>query len=103
MKQILALCALVVCLISTAGGCATSRPAKPNHSVIAVDSTGSLTLNGHPTSIAELSHSLSAHNLSAGEAIVITADNNTPYEHIVGVLNELRLNDYWNISFATTQ
>ncbi len=93
----------VVCLMSTGGGCATSRTAKLTPSVIAVDYTGSLALNGHPTSISELARSLSAQNITTEQAIVITTDRNTPYKHLASVVDELRKNDYRNVSVSTNR
>lgn len=36
-----------------------------------------------------------------GEPVVIRADKQTPYEHVIRVLDRCRQADIWNISFAT--
>jgi len=39
--------------------------------------------------------------LFPGQAVLIRADKETAYEHVIGVLDACRLADIWNISFAT--
>ena len=39
--------------------------------------------------------------LFPGQPILIRADKATDYEHVIGVLDQCRQQDLWNISFAT--
>ena len=41
--------------------------------------------------------------LYPGQPVVIRADLQTPYEHIIRTLDLCRQSDLWNISFATTE
>jgi biopolymer transport protein ExbD len=36
-----------------------------------------------------------------GQSVLIRADKEVPYKHIIGVIDECRKADLWNISFAT--
>ena len=40
--------------------------------------------------------------LFPGQPVLIRADRNTAYEHVIGVLDLCRQSDVWNISFATS-
>jgi len=41
-------------------------------------------------------------DLFPGQPVLIRADKDTAYEHVIGVLDTCRGADIWNISFATT-
>ncbi len=74
----------------------------PGQIVINVHSNGAVIVNRQTLDDAAL-HRLLVRlvKLFPGEPVVIRADRQTAYEHVVRVLDRCRQADIWNISFAT--
>lgn len=75
----------------------------PGEVIINLARDGRITINQQTLTKVELEDRLSRlAYFFPGQSIVIRADKDTPYEHLVGIIDSCRLNDIWNISFATS-
>ena len=75
----------------------------PGEIIINITEDGSKVVNSQPLSDSELDALLARIvKLFPGQPILIRADKNTAYEHVILVLDLCRKQDLFNISFATT-
>jgi biopolymer transport protein ExbD len=74
----------------------------PGEIIVNVDKAGATVVNGRTLSDEELGSMLKRlAGLFPGQPVLIRADKATAYEHVIRVLDQCRLADIWNISFAT--
>lgn len=74
----------------------------PGEIIVNVDRDGATIVNGRILDAAELNGMLKRlAGLFPGQPVLIRADKATAYEHVIRVLDQCRLADIWNISFAT--
>ena len=74
----------------------------PGEVILNVLRDGSVVVNGRALQNEELGDMLKRlAELFPGQPVVIRADRQTAYEHVVNVLDRCREADIWNISFAT--
>lgn len=74
----------------------------PGEIIVNVDKDGATIVNGRILDSPELGDMLKRlAGLFPGQPVLIRADKTTAYEHVVRVLDQCRLADIWNISFAT--
>jgi biopolymer transport protein ExbD len=74
----------------------------PGEIIINVRVDGSMVVNAQPVtgdSLQAMLHRVA--ELFPGQPVLIRADQQTDYEHVVQVLDACRQADIWNISFAT--
>lgn len=73
----------------------------PGEIILNVLRDGHVVVNGRDLSAAELTALLNRLvELFQGQPVLIRADRQTPYEHVIRVLDECRTAGIWNISFA---
>ena len=76
----------------------------PGEIIINIGREGQLVVNRKPLDDAGLTDLLNRIvKYFPGQPVIIRADKQTPYLHVVKVLDACRTADIWNISFATTQ
>ncbi len=74
----------------------------PGEIILNILRDGSVVVNGRTLQDEELGDMLKRlAELFPGQPVVIRADRQTAYEHVVNVLDRCREADIWNISFAT--
>jgi biopolymer transport protein ExbD len=74
----------------------------PGEIIVNVDKAGANIVNGRILDETELADMLKRlAGLFPGQPVLIRADKATAYEHVIRVLDQCRLADIWNISFAT--
>lgn len=74
----------------------------PGEIIINVHRDGVITVNRQTLSDAELRHRLGRlAELFPGQPVVIRADRETRYQHVMAVMDACGSADIWNISFAT--
>jgi biopolymer transport protein ExbD len=74
----------------------------PGEVIINVLKDGTVTVNRQPLDRAELNDLLkNVVELFPGQPVLIRADKETDYEHVIRVIDQCRRADIWNISFAT--
>lgn len=76
----------------------------PGEIILNISRTGDVIVNGRTMTTEELATMLPRlANYAAGQPVIIRADRQTAYEHVIRVLDLCRQSDIWNISFATLQ
>lgn len=76
----------------------------PGEIILNIRADGSLVVNRQTLSATELTDLLQQIvGLFPGQPVVIRADRDTAYEHVIRVLDICRRIDVWNVSFATTE
>jgi biopolymer transport protein ExbD len=76
----------------------------PGEIILNISRTGEVTVNGRVLNHDELVAILQRlARYAGGQPVIIRADRQTAYEHVVRVLDLCRQSDIWNISFATIQ
>jgi len=76
----------------------------PGEIILNLTRTGEVIVSGRTLTTDELLAML--HRLAGyfpGQPVIIRADRQTAYEHLVRVLDLCRQSDIWNVSFATLQ
>jgi len=74
----------------------------PGEIVINILADGSTIVNAQALDETKLRDMLDQlTELFPGQPVLIRADKNTPYEHVIRILDWCREADIWNISFAT--
>ena len=74
----------------------------PGEIIVNVDKQGATIVNGRRLDEDELGVMLKRLSaLFPGQPVLIRADKSVAYEHVIRVLDQCRLADIWNISFAT--
>lgn len=74
----------------------------PGEIIVNIDRDGATIVNGRTMAEDALGDLLKqVAQLFPGQPVLIRADKATAYEHIIRVLDNCRLADIWNISFAT--
>ncbi|MBP7274761.1 MAG: biopolymer transporter ExbD [Kiritimatiellae bacterium] len=74
----------------------------PGEVILNITREGQVVINAQVLTEARLASQLSRlSNLFPGQPIVIRADRQTPYDHVIRVLDLCRKSGIWNISFAT--
>lgn len=75
----------------------------PGEVIINLAKDGEITINGHTLSKEDLAGRMKKlSSLFPGQPVIIRADKSSSTEHLIGVIDILRLSDIWNISFATS-
>ncbi len=75
----------------------------PAEIIVNVRHDGNMVVNQREFDQAGLAHLLKRIvDIYPGQPILIRADQETAYKHVVGILDLCRQCDIWNISFATT-
>jgi biopolymer transport protein ExbD len=75
----------------------------PGEIIINVRADGTMVVNNQILDLPALENLLGrVVELYPGQPVLIRADRQTAYEHVVGVLDLCRASDLWNIAFATT-
>ena len=73
----------------------------PGEIILNIRKEGTVVVNGRVLSGAELTSLLDrVVQLFPGQPVLIRADRETPYEHVIRILDLCRKADIWNISFA---
>lgn len=76
----------------------------PGEIILNISRTGDVIINGRTLAADELAGMLTRlAGYAGGQPVIIRADRQTAYEHIIRVLDLCRQSDIWNISFATIQ
>ncbi len=74
----------------------------PGEIILNLDKDGTVSVNGQPLTLAEVTERLSRiAKLYPGQPVVIRADKAMPYDSLVGVIDACRTADVWNFSLAT--
>lgn len=74
----------------------------PGEVILNISQDGRVAVNGQYMDDARLSALMERlTGLFPGQPVVLRADKQTPYEHVIRVLDLCRRADIWNISFAT--
>ncbi len=74
----------------------------PGEVIVNVDRAGTVTVNQNTLTLDDLRGRLERlAGLFPGQPIVVRADRETAYAHVMAVVDACRLADIWNISFAT--
>ena len=74
----------------------------PGEIILNLDKDGSVSVNGQPLTLAEVTERLTRiAKLYPGQPVVIRADKATAYDSLVGVIDACRTADVWNFSLAT--
>jgi biopolymer transport protein ExbD len=74
----------------------------PGEVIVNILADGTLSVNGRVLDTAGLRTLLERIvALFPGQPVLIRADRHTAYEHVIGVLDQCRQADLWNIAFAT--
>ncbi len=74
----------------------------PGEIIVNIDRDGATIVNGRTLAEEALGDMLrQVAQLFPGQPVLIRADKATAYEHVIRVLDNCRLADIWNISFAT--
>jgi biopolymer transport protein ExbD len=74
----------------------------PGEIIVNIDTAGQTFVNGRALATADLDALLrKLAGLFPGQPVVLRADKQTDYEHVIRVLDLCRQADIWNISFAT--
>lgn len=74
----------------------------PGEVIVNVFEDGAMIVNGKELSKDDLRSMMERLvELFPGQPVIVRADRNTAYEHVVHVLDVCRQSDIWNISFAT--
>ncbi len=82
----------------------TSRvePRLPGEIILNISRTGEMTVSGRRLNADEVAGLLQKlAGVYPGQPVLIRADRQTAYEHVIRVLDLCRQSDIWNISFAT--
>lgn len=76
----------------------------PGEIILNISRTGDVIVNGRTLSPEELNAMLRRlTEIAGGQPVIIRADRQTAYEHLIRILDLCRQADIWNISFATLQ
>lgn len=76
----------------------------PGEIILNISRTGDVIINGRTLAADELAGMLARlASYAGGQPVIIRADRQTAYEHIIRVLDLCRQSDIWNVSFATIQ
>jgi biopolymer transport protein ExbD len=76
----------------------------PGEIILNISRTGDVIVNGRTLTPEELATMLlRLAGFAGGQPVIIRADRQTAYEHVIRVLDLCRQSDIWNISFATIQ
>lgn len=74
----------------------------PGEIIVNLSETGAVTINGRVMPLDELKERLSKiSKFYPGQPVIIRADRNTKYDHLVKVIDTCRAADVWNFSLAT--
>ena len=74
----------------------------PGEIILNMATDGSVSVNGQKLTLAEVTERLTRiAKLYPGQPVVIRADEATPYESLVGLIDACRTADVWNFSLAT--
>lgn len=74
----------------------------PGEIIVNILASGDVVVNGRTLDAEALGTMLARlADLFPGQPVLIRADKRTAYEHVIGVLDQCRQSDIWNISFAT--
>ena len=74
----------------------------PGEIILNIRTSGEVTVSGRSLSQTELAALLDRLvKLFPGQPVLIRADRETPYAHVIRVLDLCRKSEIWNISFAT--
>ena len=74
----------------------------PGEIIVNLAKDGSIKVNGATMSLADLQSKLSRiAKFYPGQPVIIRADKETKYDHLVGVIDACRAGDVWNFSLAT--
>lgn len=85
--------------VPTAG---SAEARTPMEILINIDKEGDFYVNGIKLSAFRLEGNLKRlSRTKAGQPVIIRADKQTDYEHVISVLDMCRRADIWNVSFAT--
>ena len=80
---------------------ATIEPRLPGEIILNVLKDGTTIVNGRRLNDVELGDLMNRLvQLFPGQPVLLRADRQTPYEHVIRVLDLCRRADIWNISFA---
>ena len=74
----------------------------PGEIILNLNPKGEVSVNGQQLTLAEVTERLTRiAKLYPGQPVVIRADRETAYEHLVSVIDACRAADVWNFSLAT--
>ena len=74
----------------------------PGEIIVNLAKDGSVKVNGSTMSLADLQARLSrVAKFYPGQPVIIRADRDTKYDHLVSVIDACRAGDVWNFSLAT--
>ena len=74
----------------------------PGEIILNIMKNGATVVNGRTLSDSELASLLKRRvELCPGQPVLLRADKQTDYEHVIKVLDYCRQADIWNVSFAT--
>lgn len=74
----------------------------PGEIIVNLSKAGSVTVNGRTMPLDELGKRLSKiSKFYPGQPVIIRADRDTKYDHLVKVIDTCRAADVWNFSLAT--
>jgi biopolymer transport protein ExbD len=74
----------------------------PGEIIVNLSETGAVTINGRVMPLDELKERLSKiSKFYPGQPVIIRADRDTKYDHLVKVIDTCRAADVWNFSLAT--
>ena len=74
----------------------------PGEIIVNLSDTGAVTVNGRVMPLDELKERLSKiSKFYPGQPVIIRADRDTKYDHLVKVIDTCRAADVWNFSLAT--
>ena len=74
----------------------------PGEIIVNLSSAGAVTVNGRMMPLGELKERLSKiSKFYPGQPVIIRADRDTKYDHLVKVIDTCRAADVWNFSLAT--
>jgi len=74
----------------------------PGEIIVNLAKDGSVKVNGAAMSLEDLQSRLSRiAKFYPGQPVIIRADKDTKYDHLVGVIDACRAGDVWNFSLAT--
>jgi biopolymer transport protein ExbD len=74
----------------------------PGEIIVNLSDTGAVTINGRVMPLDELKERLSKiSKFYPGQPVIIRADRDTKYDHLVKVIDTCRAADVWNFSLAT--
>ena len=74
----------------------------PGEIIVNIAMDGTILVNGSPMTLEDLGERLEKlSRYYPGQAVIIRADKESKYDHLVQVLDVCRAADIWNFSFAT--